>query len=528
MPEDLKHDESLEPADVRSHRGAETGRPPPKHTLWLVLLLAAWAGVVYLFFTRPEESVETPSDPVPAVTPTQTPPEAPAVEETPVPRAPPTSTPVPERRIRIVSDPSGTTVLRNGVFVGVTPFELINPRSGDLLRFQKNGFEPKRVEWEMAPEGETFEVELEPLPGEIRLTLVPAEASLSVDGERVDLPEDGLLGLSLSTHVLRAEAPGYEAKEIRVAPAKAYVREVRLELTPETPPTPEPTPGIEPESVEGPVRTSLGQVMIRPGLPMTVRLGSVRGTSGRRSNEPLRQVRLVRPFRISREEVSNAQFRSFRADHDSGHWKGVGLNGETQPVVRVRWEDAVAFCNWLSEKEGLPPAYIEEDGGWRFEPDPGTGYRLPTEAEWEAMARSGEEGSRFPWGDTVPPEVAGVNLSGEESKGKVVPVLEGYRDPFVGPAPVGEVWEHPSGLRGLGGNVSEWMHDTYGIPEEGGAPETDPKGPDRGGFHVIKGPNWQTAGLVDLRTASRRYDREGSPVVGFRVARYVEPPASGE
>ena len=91
-------------------------------------------------------------------------------------------------------------------------------------------------------------------------------------------------------------------------------------------------------------------------------MGSSRREQGRRSNETLRQVRLQRPFAISKTEVTNELFRQFRAAHNSGAFGGQTLDAPSQPVVNVSWQDAAAFCNWLSVRQGLPPAYVEKGG----------------------------------------------------------------------------------------------------------------------------------------------------------------------
>ena len=132
--------------------------------------------------------------------------------------------------------------------------------------------------------------------------------------------------------------------------------------------------------------TSLGQplVLVNGGR---FTMGSPRREPGRRSNEAERQVELKRPFYISRFQVTNREYREFKADHLSGIFKDESLDLERQPVVRVTWQEAAAFCNWLSQREKLPAAYVRNGDRFELAEPATTGYRLPTEAEWEFAAR---------------------------------------------------------------------------------------------------------------------------------------------
>ena len=112
----------------------------------------------------------------------------------------------------------------------------------------------------------------------------------------------------------------------------------------------------------------------------TFLMGSPATEEGRDGDEVQHEVVLTKPFYLGVTEVTNAQYRRFRADHDSGAYKDEGLNGDDQPVVRVSWDDAVAFAEWLSGQDG------------------GRTYRLPTEAEWEWACRAGTR-TRYWWGD---------------------------------------------------------------------------------------------------------------------------------
>ena len=169
-------------------------------------------------------------------------------------------------------------------------------------------------------------------------------------------------------------------------------------------------------------------------------MGSPRREAGRRANESQRPVKLERRFYMGLREVTNAEFRQFRPEHRSGFILQQTLDLDRQPAVNVSWQDAAAYCNWLSAQEGLAAAY-ETKGGRLAPVTPITnGYRLPTEAEWEWVAR-GAGGSlrKYPWGDALPVPAGAGNFADRSAQALVPLVIPDFDDGFAATAPVGKL-----------------------------------------------------------------------------------------
>jgi formylglycine-generating enzyme required for sulfatase activity len=254
-------------------------------------------------------------------------------------------------------------------------------------------------------------------------------------------------------------------------------------------------------------------------------IGASRREPGRRANENLREVELTRGFYIAVAPVTNAQFRAFDPAHRSGEVGRYGLNGDRHPVVRVRWEQAVAYCNWLSEQEGLPAAYRRVGESWEPVLPRTGGYRLPTEVEWAWAARYAgrpAEPPRYPWGGALPPPERSGNYADESARDLLGAVIPRYEDGFAVTSPVGSFPPNALGLHDVGGNVAEWIEDFYGVYPPSEALLVDPQGPASGRFRVIRGSSWMHHGATELRLSYRDYGDEPRPDLGFRIARDLE------
>jgi formylglycine-generating enzyme required for sulfatase activity len=251
--------------------------------------------------------------------------------------------------------------------------------------------------------------------------------------------------------------------------------------------------------------------------------------------ETRHQVTIRNAFYIAAKELSVGEFRRFvedtkyvtTAEADGGakiydeangkwvfragaDWRNPGFRqGDDHPVVCVSWFDAAQYCNWLSVKEGLKPAYTiaGQNVNWDRSAD---GYRLPTEAEWEYACRAGTS-TPFFTGERI--STSQANYDGN------FPYNYGNKGLFrKATVSSGSFPANAWGLYDMHGNVWEWCWDYHNIPNKN--PLTDPIGPATGTKRVNRGGSWgsKASSLRSAATDSDFPETAGSNL-GFRLAK---------
>jgi len=260
-------------------------------------------------------------------------------------------------------------------------------------------------------------------------------------------------------------------------------------------------------------------------------MGSPDDEPGRYEDENRHHVRIDRTFAIATREVTLEQYVRFLNASPGVYRIDENVNVRRvsstpdRPAVKVDWYDAARYCNWLSQQEGIPesqscyPPGIAEGMSVPADCLERTGYRLPTEAEWEYACRAGSTLSR-PGGiwDSILPEYGRYmsNPMGSNSRHLAV----------------GQLRPNELGLFDMLGNAWEWTHEpsieTYAGGLEQTTTDKDPGGPIsnwiargmRGGASDCCEPRYLRSAMRNRRLPHSRYGSDG-----FRVARTLHLPA---
>lgn len=267
-------------------------------------------------------------------------------------------------------------------------------------------------------------------------------------------------------------------------------------------------------------------------IEQAVALDSRLDASNFANEQPQHRVEISRAFNLGTTEVTRGQFSQFVAatgyrteaetDGEGGHgynrvdrkfegplpkytWRETGFpQTNDHPVVNVSWNDAVAFCNWLSTREGLD-------------------YHLPTEAQWEYACRAGSS-TGWSFGSDERELVQNANVADQQLK--LIPgagkdwYYHASSDGFPFTAPVGRFPTNLRALFDLHGNVLEWCADCYGAEYYAEPIDRDPLGPSKGNARALRGGSW-TGGPAYTRSAFRGSEAPTKRMIniGFRIAK---------
>ncbi|MFT4980127.1 MAG: serine/threonine protein kinase [Myxococcota bacterium] len=320
-----------------------------------------------------------------------------------------------------------------------------------------------------------------------------------------------------------------KAPEKRFRSAARFARAVKelMRITAAPPATSTPTPTLTPAPKPKPKRA--GPSQFRASRPTVVQLGQCRLelTSipagafwrGEDGSSPTQRVEVTQRLLVSRTPIDQGVWEAIMGDTPGQ------LRGRTYPVTDVSWYDGVRFCNALSAKDGLPPAYILSEGRtplvrWdRTSP----GYRLLTEAEWEHAARAGQE-TMYAGSDKAleagwfkENSARAITPTSTPGRRRSVSREEGSSHPMT--RKVVNAW----GLYDASGNVWEWVWD-HGAPFPAGD-QLDPIGPSQGTTRVCRGGSWRSkAADAPLSTRLGAVPMEAADDRGFRIARHDPDP----
>ncbi len=329
----------------------------------------------------------------------------------------------------------------------------------------------------------------------VTITSVPSGARLQVDGEyKGETPLT--IPLSFDTHRFKLQAEKYKDFET-TRTITHTTNNIKFSLKPVV------YPATYTSKVAG-----IEMVFVKGG---TFKMGCTGEQSDCGDDEKPVHTVTMDDFYMGKYEVTVARFKKFidatgyETDAEKngyswiwdGEWKkkngvdwrcdvkGNRRNSSTynNPVINVSWNDAVAFCKWLSKETGQH-------------------YRLPTEAEWEYAARGGNRSSGYKY--------AGSNNIDQvawywENSGKKT-------------HPVGQKKPNELGIYDMSGNVWEWCSDWYGKNYYGSSPQNNPQGPSSGSYRVARGGSWSYYAR-DCRVAYRYGLSPGFRIIylGFRL-----------
>lgn len=246
------------------------------------------------------------------------------------------------------------------------------------------------------------------------------------------------------------------------------------------------------------------------------------GTNGGADDESPPHMVMLDSFLMDPVPVTNQEFAEFLSCPEGKYWTAedhhalygvpyflcefTGRNPPSDkwdhPVVWISWYASVAFCNWRSQKDGKETVYEFSDHTKVVADFTKTGWRLPTEVEWERAAREG---------------VSDINDLAD-----LDPTVANYGKHYRGTTSVGRFKASSLGIWDLVGNVKEWCHDLYDAEVYSGNFTDNPLGPEQSNLRTYRGGSWMDeAQTLRLTKRGKLPPQNTNPDLGFRCVRRI-------
>tara|TARA_B100000965_G_scaffold390080_1_gene396505 strand:- start:3978 stop:5858 length:1881 start_codon:yes stop_codon:yes gene_type:complete len=403
-----------------------------------------------------------------------------------------------ENQISIITSPTAATIFLNEEYIGISPLKFSNIKKG-ILKIKKYGF---------------LDIEVDITKNTKNINL-----KLKEDMSRVSFYSDPITEVYLNDDFIGTTPFTKDIQKIKykiMFQRKGYrniledfeattdITEVRKVLLTEK----------EASILENPIDITNSidskMILISPGK---IKVGSSKKQSRRDINEIERDVEITKHFYISKNLVTEKQYNEY-----------INISKKTSlPVNNISWIDAAKFCNWLSNKEGLTNFYIISNDRLTSINKNSNGYRLPSEAEWEYVAKSNNPNDYiFSWGSNRKITKLVGNIADTSTQGILSSFISDYDDGYEERSPVGTFRSNQNNIFDITGNLSEWVHDFYAVEFiDTTKIYQDYIGPQVGTSHVIKGSNYYSSTSLQLGLSYRTYGNDANELVGFRIARWI-------